>query len=357
MYEERVRRVLDAMTDRNLTQMLVSDPYSIYYLTGVDVAPDERLYVLYLRQGRAPRLFLNRLFAANARNDVDTVWITDDGRPLDAVIAAVDPTWDLGIDQAWPARFLLPLMEELRNTNCILASDCVDAARGRKDEHERQLMRAASEINDRTMERVAAYIKEGMTEKQVVAFVNQCYEEEGCEGPSFDGIVAFGPNAADPHHIPDNTVLKAGDCIVVDIGCRKDHYCSDMTRTFFCAYVPPDHADIYDLVREANEAAERLVRPGVPLRKLDATARNLIASGGCGDAFTHRLGHTIGQTCHEGGHVSADTDVIAAPGMIFSIEPGIYLWEEMGVRIEDLVLVTESGCEVLNRVDKSLRVL
>ena len=136
------------------------------------------------------------------------------------------------------------------------------------------------------------------------------------------------------------------------MGCRKDRYCSDMTRTFFCGTPDPKYAAIHDLVREANERAEALIRPGVPLRELDKAARDHIAAAGYGEYFTHRLGHFIGQTEHEQGDVSGATELVAKPGMIFSIEPGVYLPGEFGVRVEDLVLVTEDGCEILNHVDK-----
>ncbi len=147
-------------------------------------------------------------------------------------------------------------------------------------------------------------------------------------------------------------MLKAGDCIVIDMGCRKNRYCSDMTRTYFCKEAAPEFAAIHDLVRTANELAESMVRPGVPLCDLDKAARDHIAAAGYGEYFTHRLGHFIGQNDHEKGDVSSANHNLAKPGMIFSIEPGVYLPDKFGVRVEDLVLVTEDGCEVLNRVDK-----
>ena len=213
-------------------------------------------------------------------------------------------------------------------------------------------MREASRINDVVMERAAAYMKEGMTEREVADYIVAQYAAEGCDSTAFLPIVSYGAHAADPHHEADQTRLRAGDCIVIDMGCRKNRYCSDMTRTFFCKTADPKYAAIHDLVREANELAESLLRPGVPLKDLDKAARDHIAAAGYGEFFTHRLGHFIGQTDHEKGDVSATTPLVAKPGMIFSIEPGVYLPGEFGVRIEDLVLVTETGCEILNHVDK-----
>ena len=258
----------------------------------------------------------------------------------------------LGIDKEWPAKFLIPLMETHPGMQVVLSSDCVDDCRACKDAEEQALMREASRINDAVNEAAKHYIKAGMTEREVAEFIDAQFRAHGCEGPSFTTIVSFGANAADPHHEPDDTVLKEGDCVLFDMGCVKSRYCSDMTRTWFCGQPTEKQAAVHDLVRRANEAAEALIKPGVRLCELDAAARDLITEAGYGAYFNHRLGHFIGQTDHEKGDVSSANTTVARPGMIFSIEPGVYLPGEFGVRVEDLVLVTETGCEVLNRNDK-----
>ena len=354
MYEKRIARVLEALGAKGLEQMIVSDPASVWYLTGVDVEPMERMFALYLNRNGSHRLLMNRLFPV-PESEIPVVWMTDTDDQIGLAASVMDPTRDLGIDKLWPARFLIPLMERVPGVRYRLASDCVDNARACKDEAEILLMKEASRINDLAMERAAAYVKEGMTERQVADFIEAQYLAEGCEGVSFPCIVSYGANAADPHHMPDDTVLKAGDCIVIDIGCRKNRYCSDMTRTFFCRTADPKYAAIHDLVRQANEAAEALIKPGVVLKTLDAAARDRITQAGYGEYFNHRLGHFIGQTDHEQGDVSAVSEIVAQPGMIFSIEPGVYLPGEFGVRVEDLVLVTEDGCQVLNQVDHHWR--
>lgn len=351
MEMKRIERVLQAMESKGLTQMIVADPQSIDYLTGVYIEPFERLFALYLRTDDQHILFLNKLFTV-PQTPIAEVWFTDTDDFIGMMAQHIQAGEPLGIDKEWTARFLLPLMERLPDTPCKLASDCVDSVRACKDQAERELMRMNSRLNDEVMTRAVAYIQEGMTEQQVADYLLAQFKDLGCEGPSFSPIVSFGANAADPHHTPDDTVLQAGDCIVLDIGGRKEGYCSDMTRTYFCKKVSDKHAAIHDLVRQANEAAEALVRPGVPLCQLDKAARDLIAQAGYGEYFTHRLGHFIGRTEHEQGDVSSANAAPAREGMIFSIEPGIYLPGELGVRVEDLVLVTATGCEVLNKVDK-----
>ena len=152
-------------------------------------------------------------------------------------------------------------------------------------------------------------------------------------------------------------MLKEGDVVLFDVGCMKDGYCSDMTRSFYYKTVTDEHRVVYETVKAANEAAIAKVKPGVPLKELDLAARDLITNAGYGPYFNHRLGHFIGLSEHEYGDVSSVNETKAVPGMIFSIEPGIYLAGDTGVRIEDLVLVTEDGCEVLNHYSKKLEIL
>jgi Xaa-Pro dipeptidase len=218
-------------------------------------------------------------------------------------------------------------------------------------------MRRASQLNDQAMEKLKTYIKYGITEIELRDILLRIYNELGTDGVSFDPLLAFGPNAAIGHHLPDNTPLKDGDCVLLDIGCKKDDYCADMTRTYFFRSVSDRMRDVYNTVKSAGDAARAIIKPGVRLCDIDAAARNIISNAGYGAYFTHRLGHFIGMEVHEAGDVSAANTEEAKPGMAFSIEPGIYLPDEGGVRIEDLVLVTETGCEVLNTVPRDLLVL
>jgi Xaa-Pro dipeptidase len=158
--------------------------------------------------------------------------------------------------------------------------------------------------------------------------------------------------------MPDDTVLKEGDTVLFDVGCKFHGYCSDMTRTFFYRKEPTEaQKNIYNLVRQANEEAEEMVRPGVRLCDIDRKARDIITAGGYGPDFTHRLGHFIGIEDHDFGDVSQANNNLTQAGNIFSIEPGIYNASAAGVRIEDLVLITEEGHEVLNKYPKDLQII
>lgn len=357
MKENRVERVLFVLREMGLSQMLIVDKTSIFYLTGVEQSPGERFYGLLLRQDGRHAFFLNHLFSVPEEVGVEKVWYFDTDPVMNIVANYVDQTAPLGVDKEMKAGFLLPLMELQAARGFVNASVAVDTVRGIKDAEEQEKMRVSSRINDEAMAIFKTLIHAGVTEKEVSDQMLQIYQKLGAEGFSFEPLVAFGANAADPHHEPDNTVLQEGDVILFDVGCVKDGYCSDMTRSFYYKKVSDSHREVYETVRAANTAALRMVRPGIPLRELDKAARDLITEKGYGSQFNHRLGHFIGLSEHEYGDVSSANGTLAVPGMIFSIEPGIYLAGDTGVRIEDLVLVTEKGCEVLNRYPKELEIL
>ena len=336
---ERMERVLQKMEKKGIDQLLVSDPLSIRFLTGIMVNPGERLYALLLRTSGKHTIFLNYLYYVS-NTGFEEVWFSDMDDQIGVLTRHIDTKGVLGIDKVFPARFLIPLQERCPELKTVWGSDCVDGVRAVKNAEEIEIMKHSTEINDLEMERAAAYIK------------------EGASGVSFDTIVCFGANAADQHHTPSETrTLKAGECILIDMGCVWHGYCSDMTRTFYCKSVDDEQANIHDIVRTAVEKAEAAIKPGARFCDIDAQARDYIDEKGYSEYWKIRLGHFIGQEDHEYGDVSPINKNVAEPGMIFSIEPGIYIEGKYGVRIEDLVLVTEDGHEVLNKVEKKYRIV
>lgn len=354
----RIERVLDKMRQKGINQLLVSDPLSIRFLTGIYVSPGERLYALILRTSGQHTMLLNYLFYIEGDTGFDEVWFGDLEDQIKIIANNINPEETLGVDKTWPARFLIPLQEKLPQLKTVWGSDCVDGVRACKDAEEIQLMKEASEINDRVMLMLPDFIKEGMTEREVADFIDNEYLKAGCSGTSFPTIVCFGENAADQHHEPSETrKLKEGECILIDMGCVWKGYCSDMTRTFFCKSASEEQIKAHDITVEAVERAEAIIKPGTPIADIDKAARDLMAEHGYTKYWTNRLGHFIGQEDHEYGDVSPLNKGVCEPGMIFSIEPGVYIAGEYGVRVEDLVLVTEDGCELLNKVDKKWQII
>jgi Xaa-Pro dipeptidase len=353
----RLKSVLRGMADIGISQMVVSDPAAIFYLTGKWIHPGQRMLALRLSLTGRHALFINELFSVPEELGVEKIWFNDTQDGAELLSRSLDNEPTVGVDKNWPARFLLRLMELRPSHRFVNASAVLDRLRMRKDERERALMREASRLNDLALARVVALLPKRYSEKRLAQCVPEIYEELGAEGCSFEPIIAYGPNTAESHHTPDRRLLNEGDGVVIDIGCRKDSYCSDMTRTVFYTHASDAVRAVYDVVLEAQRRAMAIVRPGVRFCDIDAAAREHIAAAGYAKHFSHRTGHSIGLDVHDYGDVSAVNTDQVQPGMVFSIEPSVKLPGEFGIRIEDLVLVTDDGCEVLNRYDKELRIV
>lgn len=354
----RIEKVLKMMREKHLDDLILCDPSSIDYLLGYQNNPGERMYVLLLSLHRKPVLFMNRLFYLDQELDVELVWYSDTDPSIQYLADYLMDNTTVGVDKFFPAKFLLPLMKMKGNTRFELGSECVDVVRMIKDEEEQALMIASSQINDQVIDEVIHICEKGnLSEKEVSQQLSSIYQKYGCSGVSFEPIIAYGKNGADNHHVGDDTMLKPGDSIIIDIGGLYQGYCSDMTRTVFYKEVSLKQKEVYELVLKAQKAAEAMIKPKVRLCDIDKCARDIIAEKGYTVEFNHRLGHFIGKNVHEWGDVSSNFEMCVQEGMIFSIEPGVYLKGEFGVRIEDLVLVTKDGCKVLNEYSKELKVI
>ena len=357
MNKERIDGVVANMKEAGLDYLLISEPSSIDYLIDYVNNPGERMYVLMLGTKGDHKLFFNKLFFVDKDLGIDIVWHSDVDDATQTIVDNLKDAKKIGVDKHWSANFLLDLMEKLPDVKFVNGSKCVDYKRMVKDDHEQQLMIEASRINDQAIHEVIHQVSLGLSELEVAAKLGDIYSKFGGEGNSFDAIIAYGANGANPHHENDASCLKPGDSIIIDMGCKYQGYCSDMTRTVFYKEVRQEAKEVYELVKAANEAAEAMIKPGVRLCDIDKTARDLITKAGYGKEFNHRLGHFIGKDVHEYGDVSVNFDLEVQEGMIFSIEPGVYLPGKFGVRIEDLVLVTKDGCKVLNSYTKDLIVI
>ncbi|MDQ7095116.1 Xaa-Pro peptidase family protein [Desulfosporosinus sp. PR] len=355
MNKQRIHRVTENMKKAGLTQIIVSSTASLYYLTGFWVEPHERMIALYLDTSGRAVLFGNEIFGLKSTAELPLVCHKDSDNPVGG-LAEVVQLGKLGIDKFWSSKFLIELMELRKDIVPVQGSAAVDLARKMKDESEIALMRQNSLINDRVVGAAIALLEDGVTESHLAAQVNKLFRENGADSEGTQ-IVCFAANCSDPHHCGDSTLLKAGDSVIFDIFTPLNRYWCDMTRTVFYKTVSEKQRQVYDLVKSANETALSRIKPGVLLSEIDKAARDIIAQGGYGQYFTHRLGHGIGLECHEPPDVSMASDIPLEVGMIFSVEPGIYLPGEFGVRIEDLALVTEDGCEVLNHYPKELQVI
>ena len=353
----RLNRVIEGMKEQNLKQMLVSSAASIFYLTGKWIDCGERMIALYINVDGTTKMFINELFPINEDLGVELKWHSDVDNPVDDILSVVDKNEALGVDKNWPCHFLISLMEKSAAKSYVNGSPILDRVRMIKDENEKNLMRKASKLNDQAIDKVIKFLSMDKSEKTVASEVGNIFADMGTQGNSFPPIIGYGPNGADPHHECDGSLPKSGDTVIIDMGCRNEYYCSDMTRTVFLGEPTEEGKKVYNLVLEANKAGIAAVKPGARFCDVDKAARDVIEKAGYGKYFTHRTGHSIGIEVHDFGDVSSANTEVLRPGMIFSVEPGIYLSGNLGVRIEDLVMVTEDGCEVLNAYPKDMIII
>jgi len=230
----------------------------------------------------------------------------------------------------------------------------VEALRVVKDPDELALMQQAAKIADQAFDAVAPTIRAGETEKAIAWRLERTMREMGAEVVSFDIIVAAGPNGAMPHHHPSERPVATGEPIVIDMGARYEGYCSDLTRTVFVGEPDQEFVKVYDIVLGAQLTAIALIRPGMTGEEADALAREVIRQAGYENAFGHGLGHGVGLAVHEQPRLGPGSDRVLEEGMVFSVEPGIYLPGQGGVRIEDMVVLEREGIRTLSRANKTV---
>ena len=233
----------------------------------------------------------------------------------------------------------------------------IDAFRATKEPWEIELMRKAQAITDQTFSELCKIIQAGMTEKELEAELLYRLYKHGAEGPSFDPIVVSGPNTSLPHGVPGERKLEFGDFITMDFGCIYGGYCSDMTRTVALGFVSEEMDKVYKTVLKAQLAGIAATKAGVAGRDIDGTARKVIADAGYGDYFGHGYGHSLGILIHEAPNANTRNDQPMPAGAVVSAEPGIYIPDEFGVRIEDVTVITDTGCEILTKSPKNLIIL
>ena len=327
-------------------QILITDCKHIEYYIGTLYEVDERFIGLLVYKDKAPKLILNRLFMPT-----ETIEIIDynDGDDITQIILDHIDGNTLGVDGNTKLRFVLPLIHKGIELSDV--SSDLNYIRAIKDASEIKKMQAASLRNDAIMIELSKHIKVGMKETELEAIAIELQSAAPQTGVSFNPITVFTENGADPHGQAGDRTLQMGDTVLIDMGGMLDGYASDMTRVYF---TDPNHdlKKIYNIVLEANKAAINAVKIGVPLSTVDKAARDVIEAHGYGPQFTHRTGHGIGRETHEPLDVSSKNDTSIEAGMCFSIEPGIYIEGFGGIRIEDLVCVTEDEVLVLNSAPK-----
>jgi Xaa-Pro aminopeptidase len=359
---ERLRLAADAAGAAGLGALLLTPGPDLRYVTGYDAHQLERLTCLALPADGDPFLVVPRLELPAAQASPAGAFSlemipwdeTDD--PYELVARRLGPVSSVGLSDRMWAMMVLRFRAALPAARQGLASAALRDLRSRKSPAEVAARGGAGPALDRVHAALPGWLRPGRTELEVAADVAAAISDEGHARTDFV-IIASGPNAASPHHEPSGRVLRPGDAVVVDIGgTMPSGYCSDCTRVYAVGSPPAEFTAYYEVLRDAQEAACAAVRPGVTAEAVDAAARAPITAAGYGPKFVHRTGHGIGLETHEDPYIVAGNAEPLAPGMAFSVEPGIYPGPH-GARIEDIVVCTEQGYERLNHVTRELVVV
>ncbi len=353
--KKRLGKLRDFMGERGYGAVMIRNIADIRWLTAASrVLDDEVAHTALVTldgawlhtDSRYYGSFVERLgeqspWCVDERIVSHAKWVADKVRELRIRVLAVEDTLTLG--------FYEELGVELNKVSCAcliprLHGDLA-LMRVSKDEEELSLLREAQRITDAAFDHICSFVKPGMTELQIRAELEAAMLAEGAHALSFDSIIAAGPNGANPHARPSERVVQKGDMIVMDYGALYGDYHADMTRTVCVGEPGHKQREVYDVVRRAHETCAQAVRPGMSGKELHELAVGVIRDAGYGDYFNHGLGHGVGLQIHERPFAGRTSDDILDEGCVFTIEPGIYLPGEFGVRLEDCGILTESGYE------------
>ena len=353
-----IERIQEILKERDLDGLLLTDEKNQRYTAGFAFTDGA---VLVGREKAWLITDSRYIEAAEKAAAVGvTVWLYDRERPLmERLKAAIR---EAGMERLAAEDGKLSHREYLAYEKALgmallPAGELMAKLRAAKTEEEIGAMRAAQAIAERALEEVLGLIQPGMTEKQVMAELVYRTLRHGSEGNSFDPIVVSGPNTSLPHSVPGDRVIRRGDFVTMDFGCLKDGYCSDMTRTVAVGEASDEMRNVYDIVLKAQLAGIAVARAGIPGKEIDAAARKIITEAGYGPYFGHGFGHSLGLDIHEAPNANLRGEEPMPVGAVCSAEPGIYLPGRFGVRIEDVMILREGGCDVITKAPKELIIL
>ena len=352
--QRRLERFDAKLAQSGLDALLVTGQKNIYYLTdfwGTNAT-------VFITKNR--RLFLTdsryTLIAKQSVHGFDIIETKDPLKDIVKIIEA-DNLETIGFDNQVSFAYYQGLQAIFEGYTLSPQSNFMEELRMIKDEKELATIRKACSISDRAFTDVLDFIKPGQTtELQVANFLDFRMREYGASGISFESIIASGYRSAMPHGVASEKVIQSGETLTMDFGCYYNHYVSDMTRTIHIGDTTDEEREIYDIVLRSNQALIDAAKAGMTRRDYDKVARDVIVEAGYGDSFTHGIGHGIGLDIHEIPYFGNSDETIEA-GMVLTDEPGVYLADKYGVRIEDDIIITENGCELITLAPKELIVL
>ena len=356
---EKIAKILD---EQKVDMTFITNPTTLNYLTAVEMDPHERIAGLMIFPDREPLFFTPALEveATKPHVDFDVFGYVDSENPWKVIAEKVKGLSVKKIAVEY-ADLTLQKMNGLKSVFSVDFTDLTPAI-GRmrliKSSDEIEKMKISGDYADKCFEIGFKYAAENpeATETDIVAKIEYEMKRMGVSQMSFETIVLSGARAANPHGMPENVKIEQNKFLLFDLGVMKNGYASDATRTISIGEAPEFDKEIHKLVLEAQLTAMDFIKPGVSVNEVDKVARDVIAKAGYGEYFNHRLGHGIGMEVHEFPSIGGNDELLVEKGMCFSDEPGIYIPNKVGVRIEDCIYVTDSGCEPLTHTNKELMV-
>jgi Xaa-Pro aminopeptidase len=357
-FPQRIKKIQAGLRRKKIDGLLVTEPHNRRYLSGYTPADHnigESSGVLLIPARKSPLLLTDSRFQIQAEREVTPVEVMLYPKGLLPLLKELLP--DLGIAKlAFESNYTLhsvagkmQAMAEKLNILLYPVTDLVEKMRLIKDEEEIEKLQSSVLLNEQVFQEIYQTISPGQTEVDIALALESTMRRKGAEAPSFETIVATGKRSALPHAVPGLVAIKENQPLMIDMGLILDGYCSDMTRCFVPGTADKQYLKIHRLVRKAQLAATDTIRAGISAAAVDKAARTVIADAGYGDFFGHALGHGVGLGVHEEPRLSSRNRKHLKAGMIVTVEPGIYLPEWGGVRLENMVVVRENGCEVLNK--------
>lgn len=362
LYQNRLDALRVHMVEQGIEAAMVTFPINIYYLTGFFANPHERFMALVVDNRNDQVLLfvpsLDREAAQEAAHGCTVIPVTDTQNPYEILQSKLGVTLGtLGVEKKAVSFWQYErLKEAFPNAQYSDLQSYIIGQRLKKSSDDIVLVNRAISIIEQVMEHAVNHAKIGMTEAELTAELEYQMRVFGADGPAFSTIILTGKNSALPHGHPGSSQIAENDFLLLDMGVFKDGYCSDITRTFIMGEGTAEQERIYEAVRSANQKAIESVQVGMPLSTIDRAARDHIEACGYGPYFNHRIGHGLGLEIHEEPSIHGENAGLIQPGLLFTIEPGIYLPELGGVRIEDDLYITESGeVQVLTTFSKELK--
>jgi len=361
----KIQQLQSYLKEQSIDAAFITDPYNVFYVSGFKSNPHERLLGVMVFADAEPFLICPKMEIPDAKNAGwagEVVGHEDTQNSMEILYqTALSRGVDLKTMAIEKAHMTVERYEALLSFFGDLSISQLDAQlnamRVIKDDAELQILREAAALADYAIEVAARTIKEGITEIEVMTEIELALKKRGVTHMSFDTTVLTGARAASPHGKTGEYKLQQGDLVLFDLGVVHKGYCSDITRTLALGEPNEEQKEVYDVVYRSEMAALEAVKPGVTAAELDHISRQVIADAGYGDYFTHRLGHGLGIDVHEFPSIHGENTMTMEKGMVFTLEPGIYVPGKVGVRIEDDVAVTADGYEVLTKYPKELQII